>query len=244
VPMQIDGYTVLISGILIRTLLAILFLAFWVKDRRAIWFGWWSAAFFLGDPAALAYLFGGFAVMFSPLGIMAAAVIAAIACFWQGARAFEGRAPLWLPVLGIPALWLLACLIPGFLDDLSYRVALSSLVLALISAVIAFEFWRGRREKLPSRWAIIALFLSLSAFFASRIALVGIAPYPFGALPMQTSWLAVFPRGSWTRKTVQAKKLDPSRLITHRFPLDRILDAYDTFGRAAETQALKVIIAA
>jgi alcohol dehydrogenase len=45
-------------------------------------------------------------------------------------------------------------------------------------------------------------------------------------------------------KTVQAKKLDPSRLITHRFPLDRILDAYDTFGRAAETQALKVIIAA
>ena len=191
-PMQIDGYTVLISGILIRTLLAILFLAFWVKDRRAIWFGWWSAAFFLGDLAALAYLFGGFAVMFSPLGIMAAAVIAAIACFWQGARAFEGRAPLWLPVLGIPALWLLACLIPGFLDDLSYRVALSSLVLALISAVIAFEFWRGRREKLPSRWAIIALFLSLSAFFASRIALVGIAPYPFGALPMQTSWLAAF----------------------------------------------------
>jgi diguanylate cyclase (GGDEF)-like protein len=192
VPLQIDGYTVLISGILIRTLLAILFLAFWIMDRRATWFAWWSAAFFLGDLAALFYLFGGFAVMFSPLGIMAAALIAAITCFWQGARAFEGRAPLWLPVLGIPALWLLACLIPGFLDDLSYRVALSSLVLALISAVIAFEFWRGRREKLPSRWAIIALFLSLSAFFASRIALVGLAPYPFGALPMQTSWLAAF----------------------------------------------------
>ena len=190
--MQIDGYTVLISGILIRTLLAILFLAFWIKDRRAIWFGWWSAAFFLGDLAALAYLFGGFAVMFSPLGVMAAAVIAAIACFWQGARAFEGRTPLWLPVIVLPALWLVACAIPGFLDELSYRVALSSLVLALVSAVIAFEFWRGRREKLPSRWAIIALFLSLSMFFASRIVLVGIAPYPFGALPMQTSWLAAF----------------------------------------------------
>lgn len=44
-------------------------------------------------------------------------------------------------------------------------------------------------------------------------------------------------------KTVQSKKLDPSRLITHRFTLDRIIDAYDTFGRAAATQALKVIIA-
>ncbi|HTT38985.1 MAG TPA: zinc-dependent alcohol dehydrogenase family protein [Burkholderiales bacterium] len=45
-------------------------------------------------------------------------------------------------------------------------------------------------------------------------------------------------------KTVQARKLDPNRLITHRFGLDKILDAYDTFGHAAKTRALKVIIAA
>jgi alcohol dehydrogenase len=43
-------------------------------------------------------------------------------------------------------------------------------------------------------------------------------------------------------KTVQAKKLNPTLLISHHFTLDKILDAYDTFGRAAETQALKVII--
>ncbi len=45
-------------------------------------------------------------------------------------------------------------------------------------------------------------------------------------------------------KTVQSKKIDPTRLITHRFKLDQILEAYDTFARAADTQALKVIIAA
>jgi alcohol dehydrogenase len=45
-------------------------------------------------------------------------------------------------------------------------------------------------------------------------------------------------------KTVQSKKIDPTRLITHHFTLEQILDAYDTFARAAETQALKVIIAA
>ena len=43
-------------------------------------------------------------------------------------------------------------------------------------------------------------------------------------------------------KTVQSGKIDPKRLITHRFRLADILKAYDTFGRAAETQALKVII--
>jgi alcohol dehydrogenase len=45
-------------------------------------------------------------------------------------------------------------------------------------------------------------------------------------------------------KTVQAKKIDPKLLITHRFKFDQILEAYDAFSRAAETQALKVVIAA
>ena len=45
-------------------------------------------------------------------------------------------------------------------------------------------------------------------------------------------------------KTIQSRKIDPTQLITHHFKLDQILDAYDTFGRGAETQALKVIISA
>jgi alcohol dehydrogenase len=45
-------------------------------------------------------------------------------------------------------------------------------------------------------------------------------------------------------RTVQAKKIEPKRLITHRFKLDKILDAYETFGAAAKTHALKVLIEA
>lgn len=43
-------------------------------------------------------------------------------------------------------------------------------------------------------------------------------------------------------KTVGAKKIDPNKLITHRFTLTNVLQAYDTFGRAAQTRALKVLI--
>ncbi|SAL02347.1 alcohol dehydrogenase [Caballeronia calidae] len=43
-------------------------------------------------------------------------------------------------------------------------------------------------------------------------------------------------------KTVRAGRLQPTKLITHRFTLDQVLDAYETFGHAAETNALKVII--
>ncbi|VVE48523.1 Alcohol dehydrogenase [Pandoraea cepalis] len=43
-------------------------------------------------------------------------------------------------------------------------------------------------------------------------------------------------------KTVQSGRLSPSVLITHHFSLAEILDAYRTFGDAANTHALKVII--
>lgn len=45
-------------------------------------------------------------------------------------------------------------------------------------------------------------------------------------------------------KTLQAHKIDPTQLITHRFKLANILDAYETFAHAANTGALKVVIEA
>jgi alcohol dehydrogenase len=45
-------------------------------------------------------------------------------------------------------------------------------------------------------------------------------------------------------KMTRAKKIDPKKLITHHFKLSAIMDAYDTFGQAAKTGALKVILEA
>ncbi len=43
-------------------------------------------------------------------------------------------------------------------------------------------------------------------------------------------------------KLVASGKIPAEKLATHRFRFDQILDAYDTFARAAETKALKVLI--
>jgi alcohol dehydrogenase len=45
-------------------------------------------------------------------------------------------------------------------------------------------------------------------------------------------------------KSVKSKRIDPTLLITHRFKLDNILEAYETFGHAADSKALKVIVEA
>jgi alcohol dehydrogenase len=42
--------------------------------------------------------------------------------------------------------------------------------------------------------------------------------------------------------TLKSHKIDPKLLITHRFKMDKIIDAYETFGHADKTRALKVLI--
>ena len=43
-------------------------------------------------------------------------------------------------------------------------------------------------------------------------------------------------------KIVQSGRLQPAKLVTHRFALDEVMKAYDTFGNAAKEGALKVIL--
>jgi alcohol dehydrogenase len=43
-------------------------------------------------------------------------------------------------------------------------------------------------------------------------------------------------------KLVAQQKLAAEKFVTHRFTMDQMMEAYDTFGRAAETKALKVVI--
>ena len=43
-------------------------------------------------------------------------------------------------------------------------------------------------------------------------------------------------------KTVMSGKVKPEKLITHRFPLTKVVEAYETFGDAMKERALKVIL--
>jgi len=43
-------------------------------------------------------------------------------------------------------------------------------------------------------------------------------------------------------KLLRSGRLQPERLATHRFALDEVMKAYDTFGNAAKERALKVVL--
>lgn len=188
--MQIDSFTLLLAGIVVKALLGFLFLTFWLYDRRSAWFGWWSGTYFFGALAAGIFLLHGFEG--PPVAAAVAILLAAFAFCWQGARAFHRRRPLLAPMLLAPVFWLVLCLVPGFLDNLRYRVVVSSLLIAVFMAMTAVEFWRGRDERLLSRWPVIVLFGSLSLIFVGRIVFIEALPFPFGALPAQGGSVALF----------------------------------------------------
>jgi len=43
-------------------------------------------------------------------------------------------------------------------------------------------------------------------------------------------------------RSVTTGQLDPTRFTTHRYPLSAAMEAYDTFARAGDTNALKVLM--
>jgi Zn-dependent alcohol dehydrogenase len=53
---------------------------------------------------------------------------------------------------------------------------------------------------------------------------------------------AIWFRTSKLLRLVGEGRLDPTPFATHRFELDEMTEAYDTFGDAARTNALKVVL--
>jgi len=188
----LDSATVILFGLFVKVLLAFLFFVFWARTPRASWFAWWGGSLLFGALAAANVFLHGLRPEFAGLGIVVAALIASFGCCWQGARAFEGRAPMWLALLTAVGLWIVFSLVPVLFERTLYRVIFSSLLISLFTGLSAFEFWRGRNEPLPSRWMIVALLGSLSLIFAVRIPLAGIAPFPFGAQPESAAWMSGF----------------------------------------------------
>jgi alcohol dehydrogenase len=85
-----------------------------------------------------------------------------------------------------------------------------------------------------------------------HVANVGVHGKPV-SFPLETAWiqnltittgLVNTDTSRMLIKLLAQRKLDVSGFISHRFALDDIMNAYATFGRAAETKALKVTLTA
>ncbi|UUZ58444.1 zinc-binding dehydrogenase [Nocardioides sp. B-3] len=83
-----------------------------------------------------------------------------------------------------------------------------------------------------------------------RVANVGVHGAPVN-LPLDRDWInnITITTGLVNATTapellekIKAGEIDPGKFVTHRFTFDQMLEAYDTFARAADEHAIKVII--
>ena len=156
----------------------------------------WGSAYIVGAVGLALLTTHGSAPDWIAIDIANALVLLGSALTWAGARLFDARPVRPGLVLSAPALWLIACAVPGFSTDINLRVALASALMAMLAAVTAEEFWRGRAEPLMSRWPTVCALLAYAAALLARIPATLLSPILQGQSLMSGVSFAVLAFGT------------------------------------------------
>lgn len=188
--MRLDVPTLLVAAVLVTGVAGALLVFSWHQSRRLTGLVWWGGGTLMASLAAALLSLRG--IIPDALSIDAANAVLLLAhgVFWSGARVFEGRRlrPAW--AMAGAALWLAACQIPSFYESMAARVCLSSSLACLYTLALASEFWRGRDERLASRYPAMALMGLHAAVCLARVPFALLFPFPPDGRTLQTPWIA------------------------------------------------------
>jgi diguanylate cyclase (GGDEF)-like protein len=202
--MELDVATLSVVTVFVTALLGALLVFAGLQNSSIRAPMWWGAALIVG--AAGLGLVSSRAVVpqVVSIDIANALVLLSYALIWGGARVFDGRKVPLVLLLFPPVLWLLACRVPGFAEDVNLRVTVVSAMLALLAAATAEEFWRGRDEPLMSRWPTVLVLLAYAAALLARIPATYFSPVLDGHTLMSSVSFAVLAFGSLLFTVVMA----------------------------------------
>jgi hypothetical protein len=175
--MHLDVATLSVVTVFVTALLGTLLLFAGLQNRSIRAPLWWGAAYILGA-MGLGLLAGrGKLPDFLSIDIANALMLLGYGLTWAGARVFDGRKLPPLIVVFAPILWLLACRIPLFANEINLRIVIGSSMLAMLALATAEELWRGRAEPLMSRWPAVIVLVVYSGALLARIPLVYFSPF-------------------------------------------------------------------
>ena len=166
--MAFEINTLFLLTIDVEAILGLLLLLVWVQNTRVTAVAWWAVAHLMTAGSVMLYgLYGSVPDLVS-IDLSNVMLFSSYGITWNGARVFNGRRALPGSLVAGAVLWLFAAQWPGFEIGVEMRGQLSSMIIAAYTWLTAFEFWRGRREPLVSRWPAIALFFTHGAMFLLR----------------------------------------------------------------------------
>jgi diguanylate cyclase (GGDEF)-like protein len=174
--MDLDVATLSVVTVFVTALLGALLVFAGLQNSSIRAPMWWGAALIVGAAGLGLASSQGSAPKAISVDIANALVLMGYSLIWGGARVFDGRKVPLVLLLFPSVLWLIACYVPGFTDDVNLRVSVVSAMLAILSAATAEEFWRGRDEPLMSRWPTVIVLLAYAAALLAKIPATYFAP--------------------------------------------------------------------
>ena len=188
--MPLDVKTLFLLTVDVEAMLGLLLLFAWVQNTSINAIAWWGSAHLLRTLSIALYGMFGSAPELISLDLSNALLFTSYAVAWSGARVFDGRAarPGWL-ITGA-TVWVLACQLPQFSQAVEIRALLSNMIVTAFLWLTAFEFWRGRNERLLSRWPAIFILFSHGAIFLLRSPL-SVVLGPSSDPALASAWMSV-----------------------------------------------------
>jgi diguanylate cyclase (GGDEF)-like protein len=188
--MAIDVRTLFVLTVDVEAMLGLLLLFVWVQNTSISALAWWGSAHLLRTLSIALYgMFGSVPELVS-LDLANALLFTSYAIAWSGARVFDGREPRPGWIIAGATVWLFACQLPQFAEAAEIRSLLGNTIVTAFLWLTAFEFWRGRDERLLSRWPAIFILFCHGAIFLLRSPL-SIALGPAGDPALASAWISV-----------------------------------------------------
>ena len=188
-----DTLTFLVFAVLLIGFLGLLQIWLWRKDRTLVVLGIWGAGHLVGALGLI--LLAGRAFLPDRVSIDAAnaSILLGFGLAWVGARRLERRSTPIGVVLGGAAVWLVACQVPVLYADMSRRIAIVAIIVAVYDILTMREFLRERVDSvLPSRRALGVTFGVLSCLQVHRAVLAVTVGYGLGLFYLPDSpWLTL-----------------------------------------------------
>jgi hypothetical protein len=176
--MHLDVGTIAVVTVFVTALLGAMLVFAGTQNRAIPGPMWWGAAYVFGSTGAGLMATRGTLPDFVSIDMANAFILLGYGLTWAGARAFDGRKVRPFVIVLAPALWLLACRVPGFATHINLRIAVGSTMLAILAVMTAREFWRGRDEPLMSRWPTVVVLLAYAGALLSRLPATYFSPLP------------------------------------------------------------------
>ena len=144
----LDAGTLLATLVAVCAVLAGLLTLTWVQNRSVPALGMWTACFIITAVAAVVLALRDRFPGFVGIDIANALRLLSGGLAWQAARNFNGRKGNWALVLAPAVIWIVACGLFTFNEQLRLRILVAAPLVAACAFAVASELWRTSSRSL------------------------------------------------------------------------------------------------